>query len=65
VAKGYENDQISERLNLSMTGIIEVMASLMNKLGVRDRGSAALKAIRDGTITIEDMHDLPPPPPLE
>jgi serine/threonine protein kinase/DNA-binding CsgD family transcriptional regulator len=61
VAKGYENDQIGSRLNLGMTAMIEAMASLMNKLGVRDRSEAALKALRDGVITLEDLHDLPSP----
>jgi len=61
IAKGYENDEIGDRLNLGMTMMIETMANIMNKLGVRDRNAAALKALRRGTITLEDLHDLPPP----
>ncbi|MCU0511786.1 MAG: protein kinase [Anaerolineae bacterium] len=62
VARGYENDEIGARLGLGITAMIEAMAALMNKLDVRDRNSAALKALRTGIITLEDLHDLPPPP---
>ena len=40
------------------TQMIELMASLMDKLGSKDRHSAALKAMRLGLIVIEDVHGL-------
>jgi DNA-binding NarL/FixJ family response regulator/tRNA A-37 threonylcarbamoyl transferase component Bud32 len=62
IARGYENDEISHNLNLGMTEMIETMARIMDKMNVRDRNAAALKALRSGIITLEDLHDLPPPP---
>jgi DNA-binding NarL/FixJ family response regulator len=61
IARGYENDEITDKLNIGMTAMIEVMANIMNKLEVRDRSAAALKALRTGLITLEDLHDLEPP----
>lgn len=60
VAAGYDNDEIAEALNLSLTQMIESMARLMDKLGSKDRHSAALKALRLGLIVIEDVHGLTP-----
>lgn len=60
VSAGYHDDEIGQRLGLSMTGMIETMASIMNKLNVKDRNSAALKALRTGLIVLEDLHDIPP-----
>ena len=61
ISAGYFDNEIGERMGLGMTGMIETMASIMNKLGVRDRNTAALKALRTGVITLDDLHDLPPP----
>jgi DNA-binding NarL/FixJ family response regulator/tRNA A-37 threonylcarbamoyl transferase component Bud32 len=58
VAAGYDNDEIAAALDLSLTQMIELMASLMDKLGSKDRHSAALKALRLGLIVIEDVHGL-------
>jgi DNA-binding NarL/FixJ family response regulator len=58
VAAGYDNDEIAAALDLSLTQMIELMASLMDKLGSKDRHSAALKAMRLGLIVIEDVHGL-------
>lgn len=61
IAAGYQNDEISSKLDMSLTQFVEVLASLMNKLNVSDRNAAALKALRIGAILLEDLHDLPPP----
>lgn len=58
VAAGYDNEEIAAALNLSLTQMIETMARLMDKLGSKDRHSAALKALRLGLIVIEDVHGL-------
>lgn len=58
VAAGYDNEEIAAALNLSLTQMIELMASLMDKLGSKDRHSAALKALRMGIIVVEDVHGL-------
>ncbi|MDQ7026634.1 MAG: protein kinase [Anaerolineae bacterium] len=58
VAAGMENDEISEKLSIGMVQLAEVTARLLDKMEVRDRHSAALKAIRTGLILMEDLHDL-------
>jgi serine/threonine protein kinase/DNA-binding CsgD family transcriptional regulator len=58
IAAGMENDEIAQRLNMSQTELIETNANLLDKMGVRDRISAALKALREGIILVEDIHDL-------
>jgi serine/threonine protein kinase/DNA-binding CsgD family transcriptional regulator len=59
IAAGLENEMIARKLNLSMITIIESLARAMNKLGARDRHSAALKAIKHGYILLEELHALP------
>lgn len=58
VAGGYTNSTIGQQLAMSMTDIIESLAQIMNKLQAKDRNSAALKALRNGEILLEDLHDL-------
>ena len=58
VAAGMENDEISQKLNLGMVQLAEINAHILDKMEVRDRHSAALKAIRTGLILMEDLHDL-------
>lgn len=58
VAVGLPNEKIAERLGISMTQVIETNAKIMNKMGVKDRGAAALKALRTGLILVEDLHEL-------
>jgi DNA-binding NarL/FixJ family response regulator len=58
VAAGMENDEISHKLNIGMVELAEINARVLDKMGVRDRHSAALKAIRTGLILMEDLHDL-------
>jgi DNA-binding NarL/FixJ family response regulator len=62
VAAGYENDAIARYLHLSTPVTIESLARAMNKLGAKDRHSAALHALRMGFILLEEMQDVPPPP---
>jgi DNA-binding NarL/FixJ family response regulator len=58
VARGYDNNSIAQRLNLAMPLIIETLASAMNKLGAKDRNEAALLALRDGHILLDELHTL-------
>lgn len=58
IAAGFENEFIGQKLGLSMSQMIETVANLMDKLGVRDRNSAALKALRTGIILLEDIYEL-------
>lgn len=58
VAGGFENVEISNRLKLTMPLVIETLASAMNKLGAKDRHSAALQALRMGVIVLDDLHSL-------
>jgi serine/threonine protein kinase/DNA-binding CsgD family transcriptional regulator len=56
IARGYDNDEIARRLNLSMPLVIEILAGLMDKLGAQDRNEAALLALRRGHILLEELH---------
>ncbi|MGJ3237097.1 MAG: protein kinase domain-containing protein [Anaerolineae bacterium] len=58
IAAGMDNEIIAEKLSISITDLVEVNARLLDKLGVRDRQSAALKALREGLILVEDIHEL-------
>jgi DNA-binding NarL/FixJ family response regulator len=58
VAAGYENDQIAGVLGITMPQVIELLASTMNKLSARDRSAAALTALKQGYILIEELHTL-------
>lgn len=58
IAAGYENDQIAEKLGIPLVELIEVLATIMNKLNSKDRFATALKALRDGYILLDDLHDL-------
>jgi serine/threonine protein kinase/DNA-binding CsgD family transcriptional regulator len=62
VARGYENNQIANVLNLSQMDVIEVIASIMGKMRVRERNAAALKAVRDGMLDLDALQNLPEPP---
>jgi serine/threonine protein kinase/DNA-binding CsgD family transcriptional regulator len=61
VSAGYDNDAISRKLGISMAQMIELMATILDKLKVRDRSEAALRALRDGQITLDDLHEIKPP----
>lgn len=58
VAAGLDDEAISARLQLGVTELIEIHARVLDKVGARDRNSAALKALRSGLILIEDLQDM-------
>jgi len=58
VASGFENPEIAQHLQLSLTAVIETLAQAMNKLGATDRHAAALSALRHGLINLDELHDL-------
>lgn len=58
VAGGFENDAIARHLQLSVPAVIETLARAMDKLGAKDRYAAALQALRQGDILLEDLHNL-------
>lgn len=58
VAAGFENPEIAQHLQLSLTAVIETLAQAMNKLGASDRHAAALSALRHGLINLDELHDL-------
>lgn len=58
VAGGYENDQIAKRLQIPLPTLIETLARTMNKLGAKDRHKAALIALRNNIISLEQLHEL-------
>jgi DNA-binding NarL/FixJ family response regulator len=61
IAAGYQDENIREKLGVGMTEMVEMMAAIMEKLQVRDRNEAALKALRMGAIMLDDLHELRPP----
>jgi DNA-binding NarL/FixJ family response regulator len=58
VAAGFENPDIARHLGLEQTRVIEVLAQAMNKIGAGDRYAAALSALRQGLIDLDELHDL-------
>ncbi len=58
VAGGFENADIAKHLQLSQTVIIETLARAMNKLNAEDRNQAAMTALREGLISMDELHDL-------
>jgi serine/threonine protein kinase/DNA-binding CsgD family transcriptional regulator len=58
IAAGHENDMIARQLKISLSDLIEMIASIMGKLEARDRHSAALTALRKGFILLDDLHDI-------
>ena len=58
VARGYSNEAIAREFKLAMPLIIETLAGVMNKLGARDRNEAALVALRDGHILLDELHGI-------
>lgn len=61
VAAGHENDSIARELEISMPEMIETLAKAMNKLGAKDRHAAALRALRNGDILLDDLHHMNKP----
>jgi serine/threonine protein kinase/DNA-binding CsgD family transcriptional regulator len=58
VAGGYENDAIARQLQVSVPSVIETLARAMDKMGSKDRHAAALQALRQGDILLDDLHNL-------
>jgi DNA-binding NarL/FixJ family response regulator/tRNA A-37 threonylcarbamoyl transferase component Bud32 len=58
VAGGFENADIAKHLQLSQTVVIETLARAMNKLNASDRNQAAMTALRQGIISMDELHDL-------
>ncbi len=58
VAGGYENEDIAKNLQIPVVKVIETLAQTINKLGAKDRNSAALKALKQGYILLDDLHKL-------
>ncbi len=58
VAAGEDNAAIAAHLQLSQSAVIETLAQLMDKLHASDRYAAALIALRDGLISLNELHDL-------
>jgi serine/threonine protein kinase/DNA-binding CsgD family transcriptional regulator len=58
IAGGYSNEVIAERLKLTLPAVIEALAKAMDKLGAKDRHAAALQALRQGDILLDELHDL-------
>ena len=56
VAAGFENDAIARHLHTTMPQVIEALAGAMDKLGARDRNSAALRALAEGHILLDELH---------
>jgi DNA-binding NarL/FixJ family response regulator len=58
IAGGMDNDQIAERLNLPMPSLIETLARAMDKMRAKDRHAAALHALRQGYILLDELQSL-------
>jgi serine/threonine protein kinase/DNA-binding CsgD family transcriptional regulator len=58
IAGGYSNEVIAERLKLTLPAVIEALAKAMDKLGAKDRHAAALQALRQGDILLDELHEL-------
>ena len=58
IAAGFENDTIATKLDIPLVDLIEMLANIMNKLSTKDRHATALKALREGYILLDDLHDL-------
>ncbi|MBZ0303538.1 MAG: protein kinase [Anaerolineae bacterium] len=58
VARGYDNDEVARRLHLAMPLVIETLAGIMDKLGAQDRNEAALLALREGYILLDELHTI-------
>lgn len=58
VAGGFDNGEIARHLQLSQPVVIETLAQAMNKLNAKDRYEAALTALRQNFIDLNELHDL-------
>jgi DNA-binding NarL/FixJ family response regulator len=58
IAGGFDNDKIAERLGLPLPTFIETLARAMDKMKAKDRHAAALNALRQGDILLDELHAL-------
>ena len=58
VAGGYDNEAIAERMRLTMPGVIEMLARAIDKMKAKDRHAAALNALRQGYILLDELQSL-------
>ncbi len=58
IAGGFDNEQISERLGLPMPDFVEALARAMDKMKAKDRHAAALQALRNGDILLDELQTL-------
>ena len=58
VAGGYDNEAIAERMGLPMPAVIETLAKAIDKMKARDRHAAALQALRQGYILLDELQTL-------
>ena len=58
VAGGYDNEAIAERMGLPMPAVIETLAKAIDKMKARDRHAAALQALRQGYILLDELQSL-------
>ena len=58
IAGGYDNDQIAERMGIEMPTLIESLARAMDKMKAKDRHAAALQALRQGVILLDELQSL-------
>lgn len=58
IAGGLDNEQIADRLELPMPSLIETLARAMDKMRAKDRHAAALQALRQGFILLDELQSL-------
>jgi DNA-binding NarL/FixJ family response regulator/tRNA A-37 threonylcarbamoyl transferase component Bud32 len=57
VAAGLTNDQIADRLRIDPQLVAAQLVALIEQLNAKSRSEAALIALRQGLITLEDLHN--------
>jgi DNA-binding NarL/FixJ family response regulator len=57
IAAGLTNDQIAERLRIDPQLVAAQLVVLIEQLNAKSRSEAALIALRQGLITLEDLHN--------
>ncbi len=55
IARGYSNAEIADNLYLSTGTVRNYTSSIFSKLGVDDRTQAAIAALRNGLIRLQDI----------
>lgn len=58
IAGGQTNDQIAERLKIDPQLVGQQLMLLLDRIGATSRTEAALLALRQGWIMLEDLHNL-------